>query len=86
MFGEVIVAILNTLVQIPDLPNGEYPSSLHTTEASLLCHELAHTILHLPLMHSSTLPCLDIVPYLLTTRTDPCVHVPIMHLEEQSLM
>ena len=59
-----------------NLPWGEYPISLQITEASLLSHELAHTVFHLPLMHSSTFPCLDIAPRAFTTRTDPCLQGP----------
>ena len=67
---------LELQVQIPDLPNGEDPVSLQTTEASLLSHELAQIALHLPLMHSSTFPWLDVLVYLFNTRTDPCWHGP----------
>ena len=71
-----IVILVCIVVQISDLPNGEYPICLHRTEASLLCHELAHIILHLLLMQSSTFPRLVNIPYLLITRTDPCSHGP----------
>ena len=67
---------LEVQVQIPNLPNGEYPISLQMTEASLLSQELAQIALHLPLTHSSTFPWLDLLVYLFNTRTDPCWHGP----------
>ena len=69
------------------LPNGEYPICLQTTEASLLSHELAQIVLHLPLMHSSTFPWFDIVLYvylLFTTRTAPCWHGPSVYHSKTS--
>ena len=39
-----------------------YPSCLHTTVASLESHLLPHTVPHIPLIHTSTLPSLGSAP------------------------
>ena len=68
--------LLEVQNELTDLPNGEYPVSLQTTEASLLSQELAQIALHLPLTHTSTFPWLDVLVYPFNTRTDPCWHGP----------